>query len=271
MPKRLKLDASVVLDTVAQHTRAADRHQQESILEAARNVQKEQQHRARQSEEKTAAERSRERKRRQQHREELSEEEAAEERSRDTQRKRQRKEQQSEEEAAAQRKQHATQQRQARATRRGAQPQQRSHKSTALLRAGQRSWDDPRLLDVQLHHCGKRDRECPHCSALLWPAELGRTTICCCGGRVQLAPRQPPPEPLLSLYQGDTPESRHFLHNIRAYNCAFQLASSAVHVDEGIVGQGTRPFRVGGNMAHMMGQLRPALNSSNHINSLQKH
>ena len=72
------------------------------------------------------------------------------------------------------------------------------------------------------HPClliGSMTEICSHCSATKFKGET--SGLCCKNGKVQLPTLQTPPEPLKHLLLGDTPESRHFLDNIRKYNSCF--------------------------------------------------
>ncbi|CAF1609374.1 unnamed protein product [Rotaria magnacalcarata] len=72
-------------------------------------------------------------------------------------------------------------------------------------------------------YIGQMSDVCPYCNALKWHAET--RGMCCSGGKVKLPELHPPPEPLKSLMSGTTPESKHFLDNIRKYNSCFQMTS----------------------------------------------
>ena len=61
------------------------------------------------------------------------------------------------------------------------------------------------------------------CGAIRFSGEP--TSICCANGQVQLQQFHPPPEYLQQLYDEHHPHSKHFLENIRKYNCAFQMTS----------------------------------------------
>lgn len=70
---------------------------------------------------------------------------------------------------------------------------------------------------------GLMDFECKYCGALKWKNEA--PGMCCCAGKVQLSPIQPPPEPLYSLLNNIHPEHVHFMSSIRKYNGCFQMTS----------------------------------------------
>ncbi len=101
---------------------------------------------------------------------------------------------------------------------------------------------------------GRQETECPHCHALLFPAETSgnRQTPCCGSGKITLPIYQDPPEPLKSLYDRSHPKSEEFLRHARAYNDCFAMASMAseqVRYD--------RPpfvFKVHGRMAERVGR-----------------
>ncbi|XP_029643521.1 uncharacterized protein LOC115217942 [Octopus sinensis] len=97
---------------------------------------------------------------------------------------------------------------------------------------------------------------CSFCNAKKCSRES--PTMCCANGKVNPTPLQDPPQLLRSIYAGTTTESKHFLNNIRKYNCAFQMTSfSANVVQEG----GFVPtFKVQGQIYHRIGSLKPAEN-----------
>jgi len=68
-----------------------------------------------------------------------------------------------------------------------------------------------------------------------------------------------PPEPLLSLLNGEHDDSKHFLYNIRKYNTALQMGSTAYTRDArlGTQPRGLTAFSICGRMHHRMGPLMP--------------
>ncbi len=100
---------------------------------------------------------------------------------------------------------------------------------------------------------GSMSNLCTHCGAKKWPNET--PGMCCCAGKVHLKLHPAPPEPLRMLLTGTTPESKHFLKNIRSYNAAFQMTSFGANViHEG----GFMPtFKVQGQVCHRIGSLNP--------------
>ena len=104
---------------------------------------------------------------------------------------------------------------------------------------------------------GQMSDVCQYCNALKWHAET--RGMCCSGGKVKLPELQPPPEPLQSLMSGITPESKHFLDNIRKYNSCFQMTSFGT--SEKVADSGFMPtFRVQGQVYHRVGSLLPPPN-----------
>lgn len=113
------------------------------------------------------------------------------------------------------------------------------------------------------------DCVCAHCSALHFPQERLKSSSlrnprfgeCCKHGAVSLPPLQDAPEPLHGLLAGDTADARRFLSNIRAYNCAFQLASNTIETEgsgEARGGaRGARSLSLHGRMYHRVGSLLP--------------
>ncbi|XP_014784019.1 uncharacterized protein LOC106879095 [Octopus bimaculoides] len=93
---------------------------------------------------------------------------------------------------------------------------------------------------------------CSFCSANKWPGEPAG--MCCSGGTVKLPALEDPPQPLQELLEGTTPESRHFLRNIRKYNCAFQITSFGANI---IREDGFMPtFKVQSQVYHRIGPLQ---------------
>ena len=62
-----------------------------------------------------------------------------------------------------------------------------------------------------------------HCSATKFRCET--SGLCCKNGKMQLPTIQTTPQQRKHLLLGDTPESPHFLDNIRKYNSSFQMTS----------------------------------------------
>ena len=98
---------------------------------------------------------------------------------------------------------------------------------------------------------GAMTHNCTQCTAMKYPGET--KGMCCCDGKVNIPLLNEPLDPLKSLFSGETPESRHFLENIRKYNNAFQMTSfGAERVNEG----GFMPtFKVQGQVYHQVGSL----------------
>lgn len=100
---------------------------------------------------------------------------------------------------------------------------------------------------------GPMNNICRHCKALKF--RNGTPGICCANGKVQLPDLLPPPEPLQTLLLGDTPQSKHFLANIRKYNSCFQMTSFGA---TNIVREDFMPtFKVQGQIYHQAGSLLP--------------
>lgn len=79
--------------------------------------------------------------------------------------------------------------------------------------------------------------------------------MCCSSGKVHIEVLQNPPEMLKKLLNGDHPQSKHFLDNIRSYNNAFQMTSfGAKQVTEGPF---MPTFKVQGQVYHLIGSLLP--------------
>ena len=103
---------------------------------------------------------------------------------------------------------------------------------------------------------GRMNTICQYCAALKWKSET--PGLCCSAGKVILPPLIAPPEPLMSLLNGQRPHSKHFLKNIRRYNSCFQMTSfGAKNIQEG----GFMPtFKIQGQVCHRIGSLLPLAN-----------
>uniref|UniRef100_W5LX14 ATP-dependent DNA helicase n=1 Tax=Lepisosteus oculatus TaxID=7918 RepID=W5LX14_LEPOC len=91
---------------------------------------------------------------------------------------------------------------------------------------------------------------CNHCSVKTWKDEP--PGLCCNNGNVSLLSIDQPPEPLLSLMEGDTEKSRHFLSNIRKYNSCFQMTSFGASKELNEPG-----LKIQGHVYHRIGLLLP--------------
>ncbi|XP_075707181.1 LOW QUALITY PROTEIN: uncharacterized protein LOC142741727 [Rhinoderma darwinii] len=82
--------------------------------------------------------------------------------------------------------------------------------------------------------------------------------MCCSAGKVQLPPLTAPPEPLKSLMTVNTPQTKHFLGNLRCYNSCFRMISFGVNE---IRERGFMPtFKIQGQVCHRLGSLLPLPN-----------
>ena len=97
----------------------------------------------------------------------------------------------------------------------------------------------------------------PHYRALKFPSETPE--LCYAGGEFKLPPLLPPPESLSFSMAGLTPESKHFLDNIRKYNSCFQMTSFGA---TGITRDNHMPtFNIRGQVYHRVSSLLTALES----------
>lgn len=90
---------------------------------------------------------------------------------------------------------------------------------------------DP-TIDYNVHpniNIGSMDQLCVHCKAFKYKKET--PGLCCANGKVKLPELSQPPEPLLSLVSGTTPQSKHFLTHIRGYNNCFQYSYWKFHAN----------------------------------------
>lgn len=101
---------------------------------------------------------------------------------------------------------------------------------------------------------GKMDSVCRYCQAQKFKNES--PGLCCKNGKVKLLQLDQPPQALMNYMSGDTPESKHFLKNIRKYNSCFQMTSFGA---TSVVEQGGFPstFTVQGQIYHKAGSLLP--------------
>ena len=121
-----------------------------------------------------------------------------------------------------------------------------------------------RCLNYQPHNffsttdVGTLSIECSHCDALKFPGET--ESLCCSKGNVQLEPFPQPQPFLLHLYEGTGSDGKHFLNNIRKYNCAFQMTSFGCNE---IAFPGFNPsFKIQGQVYHRIGSMVPSTGES---------
>jgi len=70
-------------------------------------------------------------------------------------------------------------------------------------------------------------RQCPFCSALMWPNELG--SICCSNGKINLPLYPQPPDFLQELWLSDSAEAVIFRKHCRVLNNALAIASQKIN------------------------------------------
>ena len=96
--------------------------------------------------------------------------------------------------------------------------------------------------------------QCSNCGVTKFPMET--ESLCCFKGNVQLYAFLQPPVFLQHLYEGVDSNGKHFLTNIRKYNCAFQMTSFGCSE---ITMAGFNPsFRIQGQVYHLIGSIVPA-------------
>lgn len=106
---------------------------------------------------------------------------------------------------------------------------------------------------------GKMDQTCRFCGAKKYKNET--PSMCCKSGKVKLLSLQAPPHELFKYMTGETPESKHFLRNIRPYNACFQMTSFGapfIHESDGF----NSVFKVQGQIYHRVGSLLPFPNET---------
>ena len=112
-----------------------------------------------------------------------------------------------------------------------------------------------------LSNIGKMDVICGNCNAKRWPKESDK--MCC--SKEQKWQRYPylnePLEPLKSLFEGVTYDSKQFLNNILKYNSCFQMTSfGADNIVSNREGLNWSNFKVQGQVYHRIGSLLPMTN-----------
>lgn len=106
------------------------------------------------------------------------------------------------------------------------------------------------------------DKLCSFCLALKLKSDS--SGMCCKNRKIKLPHIELPPDDLLSYTSGDTPESKHFLKNIRIYNACFQMTSRPSFGASTIIQQtgSVTTFTVKGHIYHKTGSLLPILDHS---------
>lgn len=123
--------------------------------------------------------------------------------------------------------------------------------------------EQPEHPHARRHNVGAMDSICQHCNAKLWGAEVAKgpgttSSLCCIKGKVKLPVRAAPPQPLRALLEQTHRKAKTFMSNIRSYNSAFQLASSAIAVDRSVTAHGgPASLRINGSVHHSIGPLHP--------------
>ena len=103
------------------------------------------------------------------------------------------------------------------------------------------------------------DSTCSYCHAFLYPSEVSGGRICCCKGKVVLAPMTPLPTELHQLFIRRDVFAQDFRKNIRAYNSAFAFTSLGVKLDHNLASSrdGVYTFCIQGEMYHRIGSILP--------------
>ncbi|QQP49076.1 ATP-dependent DNA helicase, partial [Caligus rogercresseyi] len=100
---------------------------------------------------------------------------------------------------------------------------------------------------------GKMNVNCRYCNAMKYPAET--PGLCCANGKVRLDDLQETPDHLRNLLLGQSPDSKNFMRNIRAYNSAFQMTSFGHKSSH--PGGYMPTFRIQGQVYHKIGSMLP--------------
>ena len=121
---------------------------------------------------------------------------------------------------------------------------------------------------------------CPHCHALHFDVEkLSSSTrnapkfgMCCLTGQISLPSFPPPPQELLHLFDGTSPNSPEFKTNIRQYNATFAFTSLGANIDHSVLtGTGPYSFRISGELHHQASSLLPLANRAPSFAQLYIH
>ncbi|XP_026475763.1 uncharacterized protein LOC113380958 [Ctenocephalides felis] len=104
---------------------------------------------------------------------------------------------------------------------------------------------------------GNMDKVCKHCLALKFRGESAG--LCCASGKIILTKLTTPPEPLKTLLDGTTSQSKILLKKNRKFNSCFQMTSfGATKVFENEDGRNFEStFRIQGQVYHQIGSLFP--------------
>ena len=122
-------------------------------------------------------------------------------------------------------------------------------------------YESNNLLDI-----GRMANVCLKCSALKWKGET--PGMCCSSGKVKLPPILKPPEPLCSLLNGETAQSKDFVKHIRLFNNMFAMTSFKSNV---VVNNGWTPtFKVKGQVYHHARPLYPVNANISRFTSWEK-
>ena len=135
---------------------------------------------------------------------------------------------------------------------------------------------------VTVNTVGKMDYICEQCGALMFKDELHKPiakdhnhlcfSLCCSYGHAKVPPISEPPHLLMFLLTGNSPESRHFMRNIRAYNSAFAFASMTLTGQEyEFQSKGPYCFRINGQIFHKISQLLPQFGNAHAFSQIYLH
>ncbi|XP_076065050.1 uncharacterized protein LOC143039083 [Oratosquilla oratoria] len=113
---------------------------------------------------------------------------------------------------------------------------------------------------VPVHSVGELgEYKCKICRALLYRGE--RKTICCNGGKTPKSVYELSPlgEDIKGLYDGSSPESKHFLGNIVGFNLVFSFTSFATSGVLENKREAAMSFKIQGKIYHRLGPVKPNL------------
>lgn len=125
-----------------------------------------------------------------------------------------------------------------------------------------------------LAYCDAGDSEniCEYCGAYFWSAERLKSdkksdrpkySLCCSQGKIKLPLMKQPPAMFYQLLSGQSPQSNHFIKNIRSYNNMFAFTSMGGKIDNSPnTGNSPPIFKLHGQNYHLIGGLVPTENTT---------
>ena len=110
------------------------------------------------------------------------------------------------------------------------------------------------VTEDRKHYLGPMNYACIHCGALKFLLE--QSSLCCNEGSIDL-PRVTWPVQYRALFATRDEYSKDFLKNVRMYNSAFAMVSTACKLDPRVNNRGIPTYRVQGSIHHYIGGILP--------------